>query len=241
MDRRLGAGALVALVFATLVGCGTAAPSPVVSAKPTSTPVAQETPPPSGSPSVEAGGGNHTVEGEPPLATYVAADTTSLRIGPVDDGGQATDYDYYEDSPEDVVAALTQAFGASPFVDDSSAAGTTYDWSGFQVVDLAGPGGFPDPPDFYLRVFTPEVSGVPIFLGEMGQVGRPLSAITEDIVEEVGACAPAPCTLTIAFAVPVDPEDAGLVPGTNPYNGTLVYSSGPEGPITSFLTPERRW
>lgn len=239
MDRKLGAGLLAGVVFATLIGCATAAPTPLADPTPTSTPTAASTETPS---PVESGGGNDFAEGEPPLAAYVAADTTSLRIGPIGDGGQATAFDYYDDAPDDVVAALTQAFGFSPYIDSSSASVTIYEWSGFQVVDLTGPGGFPDPPDFYLRVSAQEVSGVPILLGESGHVGGPLSDIAGDVVEAAGPCAWTPCTsLTIAFAVPVDPQDAGMAAGTAPYNGTLVYSSGPEGPITSFLTPERRW
>jgi hypothetical protein len=236
MNRILGGGVLVTLLSATLVGCSVAVPNPGESATPTSAATSSATTSPSG----EVGGGHDSGQ---TLAAYIAADTTSLRIGPVGEGGQETVYDYYEDSPADVVEALTQALGFAPYIYESSASVTIYEWSGFQLLDLAGPGAFPDPPDFYLRVFTNEVSGVPVLLGETGRVGGSLSDIAGDVVDAAGPCTSSPCSyLTIAFAVPLDPQDAGLAPGDPaPYNGTLVYSSGPDGPITSFLTPERRW
>jgi hypothetical protein len=84
----------------------------------------------------------------PPVAAYVSADTSALTIGPVG-GVPAVTFDYFASDADQVIAALTTAFGFAPSLNPNR---NEYRWQGFALYTAHLPGDYPETPGFYVWV-----------------------------------------------------------------------------------------
>jgi hypothetical protein len=209
------------LVLLALSACGGGPTPEPTSAAPT--PTASTTPEPEGGPDPST------------VAARIHVATNSVLIFAADDSSLA-DFTMYEPAA-DVIAELTEVFGAAPAISDSAggletAPSRTYDWSGFALVDYEGATIMNT--DFVVTVSTATVGDIQVYTYFDLQVGDPFAdaeAVSDYVTGFPG--------YTGIGSVPIDAASVGE-PG---FSGLAIYTgvSGSGGTISSFTAPSPNW
>lgn len=210
-----------------LTGCagegsaGTAAspePSQTSVASPTATPVPTETPAPAAAATV----------------TGIVVTPEAMQVTSSDES--VVSFSYF-DPIEDVVAALTAAFGVDPVVDREyptvePGPQTRYDWPGLRIVDEDWPATAPLDSNYYVVLEAPELNGVSLTTIDGIQIGDSALALADQYPHTV---TDEDSFTVFVGGVAIPRSDAN--PRDNSSISVWVSTDNPERTITSISSP----